>query len=809
MAARNYSEIVEYIKTHPRQAIILIAQWQDFAKKNPILASVQSAEEWYLKAEENNIDPSLWIAREIMDVYPEVRNDYPETRNYLPEKPRYNLSHHANSFMVLPLLPTIFSKPNFMEDDSQYQAIVKRLKSEYKEKLREEREVQNPGQKIKINDADPQLLDYVHGSIDERNTPSFHQDAEKLFREGADIAEKDPVKKTKKLAKRQKEIERYDKIKKRTYRKASSDPFVIRLQEKIAEHTRIRYDLYQRGLGSNQDKKQGQQKLNEIAKTVEDKEWEEFVLKHPEKATKYSQETKGSYGRKIKAAIERNKQRQPQEEAPKQEGIQTTQLFRQIIRNFLSKEQKTAGETRPVQKPSVATRIKRIFVPPRQVPSRTTQESPSKIKQALDRSKTGRVINRTNKLINKYSLSNAKKQARKRINNFLKSLGKKALGKIATTVVPFFFNPVILAISFVIVGTFIILLASYGIIFGGLGINWGDFGGEDTGRVGISKDLDYYIPFKDYTILPKDIKSLILSSWPNAKIENWETIASQSIQNRWNPAFVLALWIEETGAQGAASYSDALGCDPSKPTTDINISLKCLFDSFNSYTNSQFADFMCMYSESKKSPCSFNTNPNFPKNIKYWYSQLVPDGSGALVKFTPTPSTGTAGFSASCPIENPKITNGTFNNPVGGWGHAIVPPYQACTSPPYATCPYSDQLKKSIDVRYSGGKNTNNAPVIMPFLEGQSVTWNKEEGPIMINGGVWGYKFIYSANYNGKKVRLDLTHVNQQFRNLVNSGEQATSVIPDLDGPGQTHLHTAIEVDGKWIDVISEAKMCI
>lgn len=149
--------------------------------------------------------------------------------------------------------------------------------------------------------------------------------------------------------------------------------------------------------------------------------------------------------------------------------------------------------------------------------------------------------------------------------------------------------------------------------------------------------LGYFIPFRDNNITitnPEEIKRTILSSWPNARMENWETIVSRSIENGWNPAFVLTLWVEETGAQGVSSYSDPLGCDPSHPTTDINKSLNCLFNSFNNYTNDQFADFMCMYSESKKSPCVFSTNPNFPGNIKTWYSKI--NSSTLVVLPTPT-----------------------------------------------------------------------------------------------------------------------------------------------------------------------------
>lgn len=147
--------------------------------------------------------------------------------------------------------------------------------------------------------------------------------------------------------------------------------------------------------------------------------------------------------------------------------------------------------------------------------------------------------------------------------------------------------------------------------------------------------LDYTIPFRDSTVTvanPEAIKNMVRQRWPNAQLQNWETIVSQSIANGWNPAFVLTLWIEESGAQGEAGYADALGCEPTRPTTDINLSLRCLFNSFNTQfpTSDRFADFMCTYSESRLAPCFFVTNPKFPKAIKDWYSDLVPSGYGAL-----------------------------------------------------------------------------------------------------------------------------------------------------------------------------------
>lgn len=165
--------------------------------------------------------------------------------------------------------------------------------------------------------------------------------------------------------------------------------------------------------------------------------------------------------------------------------------------------------------------------------------------------------------------------------------------------------------------------------------------------------LDYTIPFRDTSVSPLDVRNQIKSIWPNAQIDNWDLIIQKSVDAKWNPAFVLTLWIEETGAQGVANYSDPLGCAPNQPTTDINISLTCLFNNFSNFTNGQFADFMARYSGGPAAN-PFANNPNFPKNIKLWYSILVPSGPGALTLI----STQTA-EALGCP------TVGTITNPYG------------------------------------------------------------------------------------------------------------------------------------------------
>lgn len=138
--------------------------------------------------------------------------------------------------------------------------------------------------------------------------------------------------------------------------------------------------------------------------------------------------------------------------------------------------------------------------------------------------------------------------------------------------------------------------------------------------------LDYTIEFKNKNIVISDInKSRVIASvkasWPNSKIqENWDLVYNQAVSNNWNPAFVIALWIEESGASGVSAYD--LGCLGGNQN-DIDSQLDCLFNQTRSYNSGSFEQFMCMYSEGKSAPCSFVINPFFPANLKYWYNQLT------------------------------------------------------------------------------------------------------------------------------------------------------------------------------------------
>ncbi len=147
--------------------------------------------------------------------------------------------------------------------------------------------------------------------------------------------------------------------------------------------------------------------------------------------------------------------------------------------------------------------------------------------------------------------------------------------------------------------------------------------GSSSGTPGT---LDYIIDYKNPNIAisnttKANVVQSVKSSWSASKIEeNWDLVSSAAISHGWNPAFVIALWIEESGASGVDAWD--LGCLGGNKN-NIQSQLDCLFDQTVSYSNGPFDQFMCMYSEGKPAPCTFSTNPNFTRNLKYWYDRLT------------------------------------------------------------------------------------------------------------------------------------------------------------------------------------------
>lgn len=217
-------------------------------------------------------------------------------------------------------------------------------------------------------------------------------------------------------------------------------------------------------------------------------------------------------------------------------------------------------------------------------------------------------------------------------------------------------------------GSFLI----FGIVFASIS------GGPTPGGITpvTNNGLDYTLPLRDSSIQPLDIKNQVKAAFPGAKLEYWDDpMIKRSKEAGWNPALVLALWIEESGASHTTLIKNGgseipvngqltkghLGCAPLEDQT-INESLDCLFKNFKDYTNDQFGQFMARYSGGP-ADAPFSNNPNFTTNFKKWYSLLVPSGAGALQPVVPSGQSPGKEFALSCPIANENNTCSHFDDP--------------------------------------------------------------------------------------------------------------------------------------------------
>lgn len=300
--------------------------------------------------------------------------------------------------------------------------------------------------------------------------------------------------------------------------------------------------------------------------------------------------------------------------------------------------------------------------------------------------------------------------------------------------------------------------------------------------------VDYTLPLRNPSVSVQDIREQIKQNWPNAQIDNWQLIIDQAKLHNWNPAVLLTLWIEESGAQGV-SASDPLGCDVKKPTTDIQISLGCFFNSFdNKFTNDQFPQFLLTYS-SPGDPVPFETNPNFPKNFKDWYSKLVPTGVGAIQIITPstsyTPGGGTG--IVSCPLNGAAtITLGSKD----AGGHC-TPQYQAQEAP----CLQGDPTGRgsAIDAQSS------DKAVFLPMLGGQRADWTVDTTIPITDGGIYvGQDLAASASYSGKAYRIRFVHLDST--QLTVGSHYPSGTFVGYYRTAQNHIHVTLQEDGVFKD---------
>lgn len=150
---------------------------------------------------------------------------------------------------------------------------------------------------------------------------------------------------------------------------------------------------------------------------------------------------------------------------------------------------------------------------------------------------------------------------------------------------------------------------------------------------GPSSGLTFTIPYRDTSVsIPVEKKnqiiSAVLSKWPNSRIQElWDTVVTRAVSAGINPAFALAIWIEETGA--SAVGQSAFGCFPSGDTSQT-ISFERSLDCFIYFTQTEhpndFVEWVRYFCGPQTVPIC-RDNPNFLRNFKDWYDRIVPPGT--------------------------------------------------------------------------------------------------------------------------------------------------------------------------------------
>lgn len=109
---------------------------------------------------------------------------------------------------------------------------------------------------------------------------------------------------------------------------------------------------------------------------------------------------------------------------------------------------------------------------------------------------------------------------------------------------------------------------------------------------------------------------------------DWNKITARATSDPnypWSPAFLLALWIEESGASGVRAWD--MGCT-AVPQNNLDAQLRCVAglrstSPYNQHNPPSYEQFMCYFSEGHY-PCNFSGNPHFVNNFTSWFNRLSP-----------------------------------------------------------------------------------------------------------------------------------------------------------------------------------------
>ncbi len=136
----------------------------------------------------------------------------------------------------------------------------------------------------------------------------------------------------------------------------------------------------------------------------------------------------------------------------------------------------------------------------------------------------------------------------------------------------------------------------------------------------------YAIDYRNINIVPKSKQNVIdyvNAAWPNNRLEkNYDNVYRFAENNNWSPAFLMALWIEESGGGAASKWDFGCGAPSLTQYQGIDNQLRCLTNAIAAYNTAPWPQFACMYSEGHY-PCQFTINGNFLRNLRRVYNNVV------------------------------------------------------------------------------------------------------------------------------------------------------------------------------------------
>jgi hypothetical protein len=118
--------------------------------------------------------------------------------------------------------------------------------------------------------------------------------------------------------------------------------------------------------------------------------------------------------------------------------------------------------------------------------------------------------------------------------------------------------------------------------------------------------------------------------------QNWQNVQRLAVQEQWNPAFAITLWIEESAAGGALTWQ--MGCKAGwesetqlytvERDADACTEAACMFSHKNQNPN-DFQGFMCSYNTGvcASTAINFPEGWTFAQTVKSTYEEIMRRGN--------------------------------------------------------------------------------------------------------------------------------------------------------------------------------------